>query len=139
MGATLGVAAALQAMFASRSRLVESPPAASSGHRWARSGPEVALSRTMRNAILLIALIGCSDDVVAPITDVDCVDEKCDGNAIVPGVAEQRVFPSLTFSFPAQMVFAPNNRAFVVEHSGKIKSFDVTNADHADVALDLTA
>jgi glucose/arabinose dehydrogenase len=94
----------------------------------------------MRKAILLIALIGCADDAVSPITDVDCIDAKCDGNAIVPGVAEQRVFPALTFSFPVQMVFAPNDkhRAFVVEHSGKIKSFDVTNADRADVVLDLS-
>jgi len=94
----------------------------------------------MRNAILLLALVGCADEATAPITDVNCVDDKCDGNSIVPGVAESRVFPNLTFSFPVQLVFAPDNknRAFVVEHSGKIKSFDVTNADHADVVLDLT-
>jgi glucose/arabinose dehydrogenase len=89
--------------------------------------------------ILLLASCG-SDEDQQPITDINCVNDKCDSAAIVPGVAESRVFPSLTFSFPVQMVFSPSDkhRAFVVEHSGKIRSFDVTDATHADVTLDLT-
>ncbi len=76
----------------------------------------------------------------APITTVDCVADKCDGTAVVPGVAEQRAFPDLTFNFPVQMVFSPSdkNRAFVVEHSGTVRTFDVTSATSADVALDIS-
>ena len=96
----------------------------------------------MRNTWLVLGLLGCANnDVVNPITDVDCVDEKCDSNAVVPGVAEVRVFPRLTFSFPVQMVFAPGqpDRAYVVEHSGKVRTFDASNSDpdHTDVVLDL--
>src|SRR5262249_35298015 len=52
---------------------------------------------------------------------------------------ESRVFPNLTFSFPVQLVFSPSdkNRAFVVEHSGKVRSFDTNSADASDVVLDL--
>jgi glucose/arabinose dehydrogenase len=95
----------------------------------------------MRLAILLsaFAVAGCATDEVEPITDVNCVEDKCDNNSIVPGIAEQRVFPQLTFNLPVQMVFSPadKKRAFVVEHSGKVRTFDVTRADRADVVLDL--
>jgi glucose/arabinose dehydrogenase len=95
--------------------------------------------RNVSPVLVAVALFGCASDDLDPITDVNCVDDKCDGNAIVPGIAEQRVFPQLTFNFPVQMVFSPadKHRAFVVEHSGKVRSFDVTNANRADVVLDL--
>jgi glucose/arabinose dehydrogenase len=97
----------------------------------------------MRNSgrlFLALALASCTSDDVKPITDVNCVDDKCDGNAVVPGVAEERVFPQLSFNFPVQMVFSPQdkNRAFVVEHSGKVQVFDTNAATSTTVALDLT-
>src|SRR2546423_3000713 len=96
--------------------------------------------RSVRGLVFGFVIAGCSTDGVQPITDVNCVADKCDSSAVVPGVAEERVFPQLTFNFPVQMVFSPSNnhRAFVVEHSGKVQTFDTTAADHADVALDLT-
>jgi glucose/arabinose dehydrogenase len=98
---------------------------------------------TMRRAnLLIIALFGlfgfvagCGGDDSGEIT---CdANGKCDGT--IPGIAEQRVFPKLTFSFPVQMVFSPADKkqAFVVEHSGKVRSFDVDAADTTTVALDL--
>src|SRR5205823_4508888 len=92
-----------------------------------------------RKLVLIFAISCAGSDDVKPISDVNCTDDKCDGNAVVPGVAETRVFPQLTFSFPVQMVFSPgdSHRAFVVEHSGKVRAFDTQNADHADTVLDL--
>src|SRR5262245_47925849 len=100
-------------------------------------------SLVMRNSgrlFLALALASCTSDDVKPITDVNCVDDKCAGNAVVPGVAEARVFPQLSFNFPVQMVFSPQdkNRAFVVEHSGKVQVFDTNSATSTTVALDLT-
>jgi glucose/arabinose dehydrogenase len=100
----------------------------------------------MRNAKLLpivhaLALFGCAGSEDGPITDVDCVDDKCDSNAVVPGVAEVRVFPRLTFQLPVQMLWSPadKQRAFVVEHGGKVRSFDSSgDPASADVVLDLT-
>jgi glucose/arabinose dehydrogenase len=98
----------------------------------------------MRTNLLVASILiaGCAaSEEVQPITDVDCVADKCDGNAVVPGVAEVRVFPRLTFNLPVQMVFSPadKNRAFVVEHSGKVKTFLVGDGDPAtaDTVLDL--
>ncbi|MDB4954504.1 MAG: Glutamate synthase large chain [Myxococcales bacterium] len=89
-------------------------------------------------AVVVVGCAGGSDGT--PITDVNCVGEKCDSNALVPGIAESRVFPRLTFSFPVQMVFSPKdkNRAYVVEHSGTVRTFDTSgDPDHAGIALDL--
>src|SRR5687768_7603141 len=90
--------------------------------------------------VLAVGLVGCTDEPVEPIHDVDCVGTKCDDNAMVPGVAEKRVFPRLTFNLPVQMIFSPadKTRAYVVEHSGKVRSFDTDDAERADVVLDLT-
>jgi glucose/arabinose dehydrogenase len=100
----------------------------------------LALRAMRKSSLLAVALFGCAGHDIEPITDVDCVDDKCDGDAVVPGVAEQRVFPDLTFSFPVQMVWSPHDkhRVFAVEHSCKVKAFDDSHATTADVVLDLT-
>ena len=96
--------------------------------------------RYHHSLLVVVTLAACSGDEVKPITDVNCVNQKCDGDAVVPGVSEERVFPELTFKLPVQVAFSPSDshRAFVVEHGGTIRSFDTQHADHADVVLDLT-
>jgi glucose/arabinose dehydrogenase/mono/diheme cytochrome c family protein len=102
-----------------------------------RSSSLLALLQT-----LPLAAVACAGSDEAPITDVNCVDDKCDSNAVVPGVAETRVFPRLTFNLPVQLLWGPNDkqRAYVVEHSGKVRSFDSSgDPSSADVVLDLTS
>src|SRR5262249_34010523 len=96
--------------------------------------------RNSGRLLFALVLASCASDDVTPITDVNCVDDKCDGNAVVPRVAEERVFPQRSSNFPVQVVCSPKDkhRAFVVEHSGKVQVFDVTAATSASVALDLT-
>ncbi|MBS1118579.1 MAG: Glutamate synthase large chain [Deltaproteobacteria bacterium] len=84
---------------------------------------------------IVAGLAGCGGE---DNYDIHCdANGKCDGS--VPGIAEQRVFPKLTFSFPVQMVFSPADKtqAFVVEHSGKVRSFDVNEATTTTTVLDL--
>jgi glucose/arabinose dehydrogenase len=93
--------------------------------------------------IALTLVLGCSSapvDTVQPIRDVNCVGDKCDGFALVPGVTESRAFPALSFTFPVQLSFSTtDDRAFVVEHAGTIRAFHTGSPDHTDVVLDLSA
>jgi glucose/arabinose dehydrogenase len=97
--------------------------------------------RPISTALVLATLASCAGQLGAPEEVGATSEADTFGTCALPALAHQRVFPSLSFRQPVQLLQPPGDRSrwFVVEHGGAIKVFaNDPAASTSSVFLDLS-